>query len=257
MPLRRRRLLVAGVLVAGLGLGGANNARASSELSGTITVSAASSLRSSFTEIGKAFRIKHPRVKVRFNFGSSSTLAGQIASGAPADVVALADTATMDKLANSGALGSTPKIFARNSMAIAVKRGNPQKVAGIADLSRVGVVSLCVQSAPCGVYAQMVLSRSGVTIRESKVTRGVDALATLSQVVNGDAQAALVYDTDGRAAGKSVVLVTIPRPANVAAMYPIAVVKGSRQTPIARAFVEFVMSSAGQSVLVSQGFARP
>jgi molybdate transport system substrate-binding protein len=245
------------MFVAGLGLGGANNALASSDLSGTITVSAASSLRSSFTEIGKAFRTKHPRVKVRFNFGSSSTLVGQINSGAPSDVVALADTATMDKLANSGALGSTPKIFARNSMAIAVKRGNAQNVKGVGDLARVGVVSMCVQTAPCGVYAQTVLARSGVSIPESKVTRGVDASATLSQVVNGDAQAALVYVTDVRAAGKSVGLVTIPRSANVAAMYPIAVVKGSRQTPIARAFVDFVMSSAGQSVLISQGFARP
>ena len=243
--------------MAGLGLGSANNALASLDLSGTITVSAASSLRSSFAEIGRAFRMKYPGVKVRFNFGSSSALVGQIASGAPADVVALADTATMDKLANLGSLGSTPKVFARNSMAIAVKRGSAQEVAGVADLSRVGVVSMCVQSAPCGVYAQTVLARSGVTIPESKVTRGVDASATLSQVVNGDAQAALVYVTDGRAAGKSVVLVTIPRSANVAAMYPIAVVKGSRQTPIARAFVDFVMSSTGQSVLASQGFARP
>ncbi|MFZ9819138.1 MAG: molybdate ABC transporter substrate-binding protein [Ilumatobacteraceae bacterium] len=257
MPLRCRRLLVASALVAGLGLGGANNALASSELSGTITVSAASSLRSSFTEIGKAFRIKYPRLKVRFNFGSSSALVGQITSGAPADVVALADSATMNKLANSGALASTPKFFARNSMAIAVKRGNPQKVARVTDLSRVGVVSLCVHSAPCGAYARTVLSRSGVWIPESKITRGVDASATLSQVVNGDAQAALVYVTDVRAAGKSVVLVSIPRSANVTARYPISVVKGSRQMPIARAFVDFVMSSAGQSVLVSQGFARP
>ena len=257
MPIGCRRLLVAVVLFMGCALGGANVAGASSDISGTITVSAAASLRSPFTEIGKAFRAKYPRVKVRFNFGSSSVLVGQAVSGAPADVVAFADLATMDKLVTAGMIGSSPKVFARNSMAIAVKPKNPEKVMSVADLARVGVVAMCVQSAPCGVYAQTVLTRSKTTIPESSVTRGVDASATLAQVATGDARAAIVYVTDVRAAGASVELVAIPRALNVTATYPIAVVKGSSQAAAARAFVDFVLSGSGRSILESKGFMRP
>ena len=251
------RLVVALTLFVGLGATASPEANAGSGASGTITVSAAASLRESFTELGKAFRSAHPQARVRFNFGSSSVLVSQVLSGAPADVVALADLATMDKLVSAGIVSSAPRVFARNSMAIAVKKGNPLKVVGLSDLARVGVVSMCVQTAPCGSYAKSVLARVGVSIPESKITRGVDASATLAQVVTGDAQAAIVYVTDVRSAGKSVDGIAIPRSVNVTAMYPIATVKGSRQQQTARAFVDFVSSDAGQSILKKFGFARP
>ena len=142
-------------------------------------------------------------------------------------------------------------------MAFAVKPKNPEKVSSVADLARVGIVAMCVQSAPCGVYAQTVLTRSKTTIPESSVTRGVDASATLAQVATGDARAAIVYVTDVRAAGASVEVVAIPRALNVTATYPIAVVKGSSQVAAARAFVDFVLSGSGRSILESKGFMRP
>ena len=254
--MRRRRVLVALVVMAA-GIGGARESSASADVSGTITVSAAASLRASFTQIGRAFQKKYPQARVRFNFGSSSALVGQLEAGAPADVVALADRATMDRLVAKKLLASTPQIFARNSMAVAVKPGNPMKVSAVADLSRVGVVAMCIRIAPCGMYAQSVLTHAGVTIPESSVTRGVDASSTLSQVVSGDAQAAIVYATDVREAGKIVVLVTIPQSVNVVADYPIAVVKGSHRSAAAKAFVDFVLSSSGRSVLAGKGFMRP
>ena len=254
---RGARLVMTISLLVGPWFVGANEVKASSGVTGTVTVSAAASLRESFTEIGKAFRAVHPKARVRFNFGSSSALVSQVLSGAPADVVAFADPATMDRLVTAGLVQSAPKVFARNSMAIAVKRGNPLNVDSITDLSRVGVVAMCIQTAPCGSYAKTVLSRGGVVIPESSVTRGVDATATLAQVVTGDAQAALVYSTDVRSAGTSVRAIAIPRSFNVTATYPIAQVRDSKQSVPARAFVDFVLSSTGQSVLGKYGFGRP
>jgi molybdate transport system substrate-binding protein len=43
----------------------------------------------------------------------------------------------------------------------------------------------------------------------------------------------------------------------VTATYPIAQVRDSKQSVPARAFVDFVLSSAGQSVLGKYGFGRP
>ena len=57
---------------------------------------------------------------------------------------------------------------------------------------------------PCGKYAAQILSTAGVTIPESNVTRGQDVKATLAAVTTGDADAAIVYVTDAKAAGDAV-----------------------------------------------------
>jgi molybdate transport system substrate-binding protein len=226
-------------------------------LSGELVVSSAASLTESFTELGRAFRKANPRVRIRFNFASTSSLVNQIQAGAPASVFASADLASHDLLARSGRLATAPRIFARNSMQIVVKPGNPLKVRTVADLSRLGTIALCGKSTPCGVYAAEVLSRSGVRVRESIITRGLDAKATLASVAFGDADAAIVYLTDVKAMGKSVQGIVIPRSQNVSATYGISLVRGAPNSQASRAFLAFVMSKNGQAILARYGFRAP
>ena len=232
-------------------------AAASSSLKGEITVSAAASVTDSFTALAKAFRAANPKVKVRLNFGSSSTLVVQIQAGAPSDVIAAADLASVEKLVASGHVVASPRVFARNSMAIAVKPGNPEKVKSIKDLARLKTIAMCGKAAPCGVYASSVLSRAGVVVKESNITRGVDAKATLGAVVTGDADAAIVYKTDVIAAGKSIQAVDIATASNVKAMYGIASIRGSKNGSLAKAFVDFVLSEQGWRILKGFGFQKP
>jgi len=221
---------------------------------GAITVSAAASLTEAFTAIGEKFQKQNPKATLTFNFGSSSTLVTQIQGGAPADVYASADLANMDKLVSGGQITATPTPFARNQMEIAVKPGNPQKIANVADLADVGTVSLCGATVPCGVYAASVLKKAGVAIPETSITRGADAKATLAAVSQGDANAAIVYVTDVHAAGTTVTGVTIPAEQNVVAVYPIAPIAGSSNPRLARAFISYVVSPAGQKILAQYGF---
>jgi molybdate transport system substrate-binding protein len=223
----------------------------------TITVSAAASLSKAYTELGKQFEKANPSIRVRFNFASTSSLVSQIQSGAPTDVFAAADVSSLNKLQASGNVGKMSKVFARNSMQLVVKRSNPRGISSVADLAKASVVSLCAKTVPCGVYAATVLSRYGVVIGESKITRGVDATATLNAVSTGDADAAIVYATDALSARKSVAVVTIPASKNVNASYGIAVVRGSKNSKQAEAFVQFVLSPAGQKVLKTFGFLAP
>lgn len=247
-----------GVLLAGIcAMGTAEAAVAVSPLKGQITVSAAASLTDSFTALAKAFREANPKVKVRLNFGSSSTLVTQIQSGASSDVIAAADFASVQKLVTSRHVFGTPRVFARNSMAIAVKPGNPEKVRSIRDLALLNTVALCGKAAPCGVYASTVLRRARVIVRESNTTRGVDAKATLGAVVTGDADAAIVYKTDVIAAGKTIQTVEIAASSNVQAKYGIAVVRGSRNAITAKAFHDFVVSEQGWGILKGFGFEKP
>jgi len=228
-----------------------------SPLKGEVTVSAAASLTDSFTALAKAFRTANPKVKVRLNFGSSSTLVAQIQAGAPSDVIASADLSSAEKLVASGHVVAAPRVFARNSMAIAVKPGNPEKVKSIKDLARLKTIAMCGKAAPCGVYASSVLSRAGVVVKESNITRGVDAKATLGAVVTGDADAAIVYKTDVIAAGKSIQAVDIATASNVKAMYGIASIRGSKNGSLAKAFVDFVLSEQGWRILKGFGFQKP
>jgi molybdate transport system substrate-binding protein len=220
-------------------------------------VSAASSLTTAFNQIATDFEKKHRGTSITFNTGSSATLVTQIQAGAPVDVFASADLTNMDKLVSSGYVTATPRIFARNSMAIAVKPGNPKHIATVSDLSSAGTIALCAATAPCGVYAAGVLSRAKVTIPTSSITRQPDAASTIGQVSSGDAVAAIVYTSDVVAAGKAVQGVTIPANQNVTAFYPIAPLDSSTNPNLAKAFVSYVASPAGQRVLTKWGFLAP
>ena len=248
------------VSLAGIGQGEAAYQFGAPEkvLQGTITVSAASSLSDSFVEIGGAFRKQNPKVKIRFNFGSSSSLVAQIQAGAPSDVIASADLSNIEILIKSGEVASTsyPKIFAHNQMAIAVKPGNPLKIYSLEDFSRAKYVALCGITAPCGVYAAQVLARAKVSINESKITRAVDAKSTLNAVAVGDADAAIVFLTDALAAKKMVTLIKIKSDQNINTSYAIAAIRLSRNLDTAEAFINCVISDKGQQILKSFGFAK-
>jgi molybdate transport system substrate-binding protein len=76
-------------------------------------------------------------------------------------------------------------------------------------------------------------------------------------VSSGDAEAGLVYVTDVLAAGSSVHGITFPGASSAVNVYPIATVKGSKHATTAAQFLSFVTGSIGQSVLASDGFAKP
>jgi molybdate transport system substrate-binding protein len=252
---RLRSLIV--VLVVVVGVGAPAHAEQIQTKRITITVSAAASLSKAYTELGKQFEKANPSIRVRFNFASTASLVSQIQSGAPTDVFAAADLTSFDKLLASGNVVKSPKVFARNSIQLIVKRSNPLGVSSVTDLTKASVVSLCAKTVPCGVYAATVLSRYGVVIAESKITRGVDATATLNAVSTGDADAAIVYATDALSAKKSVLAIAIPASKNVNASYGIAVIRGSKNSKQSEAFVQFVVSPAGQKVLKIFGFLAP
>ena len=245
------------VLVVVVGVGAPAQAEQIQTKRITITVSPAASLSKAYTELGKQFEKANPSIKVRFNFASTSSLVSQIQSGAPTDVFAAADLTSFDKLLASGNVVKSPKVFARNSMQLIVKPSNPLGISSVADLAKASVVSLCAKTVPCGVYAATVLSRYGVMLPESKITRGVDATATLNAVSTGDADAAIVYATDALSAKKSVSVISIPGGKNVNAMYGIGTIRGSKNSKQAEAFVQFVLSPAGQKVLKTFGFLAP
>ena len=233
-----------------------STASSSAGVTGTVTVFAAASLTESFTQIGKDFQAANPGAKVTFNFAGSSALATQINQGAPADVFASAAPANMKTVTDAGNGDGTPTTFVRNQLVIAVPKGNPKGVAGLADLTRPGVkVALCAEQVPCGAAAKKALAAAHVSVKP--VTLEQDVKAALSKVKLGEVDAALVYRTDARAAASTVDGVEFPESAGAVNDYPIAVLKKAPNPAGARAFVGYVRSDKGRAALAAAGFQAP
>ncbi len=223
-------------------------------VTGSITVSAAASLTSAFGTIKDDFEKANPGTSITINFGSSGTLETQIEGGAPADVAAFADEATMKKLSDKDLLAAPAQIFATNQLIIVTKPGNPTGITTLADLATAGTISLCADTAPCGKYAKQILQNAGVTIPTSSVTLGQDVKTTLAAVTEGDAVAGIVYVTDAQSAGSKVDTVEIPTAQNAIATYPIAVIEATGNSALANAFMDYVLGPQGQAVLKDAGF---
>lgn len=220
----------------------------------TLTVYAASSLTAAFGEIAQDFEADHDGVEVKLSFGGSSDLVTQIQNGAPADVFASADTATMDELVADDLTAADPQDFATNTLEIAVPPGNPAGISSFADLAKPGVqLVVCAPEVPCGAAAQQVADDAGVTLEPVSEEQSVTDV--LGKVTSGEADAGLVYVTDVQAAGDDVEGITFPESAGVVNTYPIAPVKGAGD--LAQQFVEFVLGDTGQQVLADAGFGKP
>jgi molybdate transport system substrate-binding protein len=236
--------------------GGGTGTGSASTVTGTVTVFAAASLTGSFKKIGTDFEAANPGARVTFNFAGSSALATQINQGAPADVFASAAPANMKTVTDAGNAEGTPATFVRNQLVIAVPRGNPAGVAGLADLTRPGVkVALCAQQVPCGGAARTALAAAGVKL--TPVTLEQDVKAALQKVKLGEVDAALVYRTDAKASASDVDGVEFPESGRAVNDYPVVVLKSAPNKATARAFVAYVRSDKGKAVLADAGFQAP
>ena len=257
-------LLAAGVLAAGLAGCAASNTAAGTTRSGsstaagtgTVTVFAAASLKSTFTKIASGFEAANPGTKVTLNFAGSSDLVTQVTQGAPADVIASADTTNMAKLTDAKLIDGTASNFATNVLEIAVPPGNPASISSFPDLAKPGVkVVVCAPQVPCGSATETVEQAAGTTLKpvseESSVTD------VLGKVTSGEADAGLVYVTDVKTAGDKVKGIPFSESDQAVNTYPIATVGSSKSKELAKAFIAMVTGSEGRKVLSDAGFGTP
>lgn len=250
--------VLAAVLGLGLALAGCSEDTASDDSTPprTLTVFAAASLKSTFTELARDFEADHDGVTVKLSFAGSSDLAAQITEGAPADVFAAADERTMGLVTKAGDAAGTPEIFATNTMQIATPADNPAGIASLKDLTAPDVtLVICAPQVPCGAAAQGVFANAGITVTPASEEQSVTDV--LGKVTSGEADAGLVYVTDVKGAGDQVTGIDIPADENVVNRYPVAALAGASDDDLAASFVDFVTGDQGQKVLTDAGFGAP
>ncbi|MBX0298779.1 molybdate ABC transporter substrate-binding protein [Cryobacterium sp. 1639] len=264
--MRRRATTVLTLATTALALTGcaAGSGTAGAEGTGTLTVFAAASLAGTFTEIAGDFEADNPGVTVRLTFGGSADLVSQVSEGAPADVIATADAATMTRLTETGLVAGTGSVvFATNTLEIAVPADNPAGIRSFADLAAPGLaLVICAPQVPCGATTAAVAAAAGV--RLTPVSEENSVTDVLGKVQSGEADAGLVYVTDVAAAGTDVLGIEFAESTAVVNEYPIAVLAESTQSQPTRSvgslagdFTRFVTGPAGQAILREAGFGAP
>ncbi len=249
---RTRAAAVALVLALVAGSCGGGGSSASPR---PVAVFAADSLTDAFRAMQQPFSAENNHYNLTFSFAGSQQLATQVDRGAPADVIATGDRASMAR-AEPKTLHRAPALFARDKLVIAVRRGNPLGIKKLTDLTRPGIkVVLAAPAVSAGNAARQALSKAGVTAHPVSLADDVEGV--LTKVALGEADAGIVYETDARSSGRGIEPVRIPDSEDVEAEYFVMVLPTAKQKNGGESFESYLRSAAGRQVLERFGFTLP
>jgi molybdate transport system substrate-binding protein len=242
-----RRLALACLLLAACG---GNSAKP------TLTVSAATSLKTAMTAYGNDFK----DAAVRESFAGSDELAAQIRQGVRPDVFASANTTLPEQLYQEG-LVEKPRVFAANRLVLAVPASGA-KVASLEDLAKPGTtIAMGSATVPVGSYTRKVLANlppdEAKAIAANVRSNEPDVGGVVGKVAQGAVDAGFVYATDVKAAGGELRAIDLPDELQPQVSYGVAVIKGAKHPAQAKAFVDGLLSGDGRKRLDAAGFLPP
>jgi molybdate transport system substrate-binding protein len=266
LPIKRRKLLVLiatalATLLLVMGLPILTSSPVSAQSNNNLLISAAASLKEALEEIKPLYQQSKPNVKIHYNFGSSGALQQQIEQGAPTDIFISAAKKQVDALEQKGLLvAGTRNIIAKNRLVLVV----PKNVGGITSfysLKDAKVKKIAMgepRSVPAGQYAQQVLEKLKIWSEiKSKLVFANNVRQVLASVESGNADAGLVYITDAKISDKVKVVVTADEKYHSPIIYPLAVVKRSKNVDAAKEFSQFLSSNQAKTVFKKYGFILP
>jgi molybdate transport system substrate-binding protein len=210
------------------------------------------------TELGKAYESNNTN-KIRFNFGASSELARQIDEGAPADIFFSADLEKMETLKKKGRIDSaTRKNLLSNQLVLVIAADSELSLRTPKDLLRPEVKRIALaqpEMVPVGIYSKKYLELEGLWASvAAKIIPVSDVRATLTSVESGNVNAGFVYKTDAAISKKVRIAFEVPADKGPKIIYPVAVIKDSKQSDAARGFLSFLLSPAGKAGFRKYGF---
>ena len=232
-----------------------------------LTIYGAASLKGVLDQMKTAWEAENPGSKLTISTDSSGALETQIEQGAPADVFLSADTSNPKKLVDKGLADGGAVNFAGNVLTIIVPAANPAGISSPADLAKSGLKVIAAgDDVPITKYAAQAVANlaklSGypadfVARYTANIASKEDNVkAIVAKVELGEGDAGIVYVTDAKASTK-IATVDVPEAANVPAAYAGVVVKASRNTASARAFLAWFAGGDGQAILAGFGFLPP
>jgi molybdate transport system substrate-binding protein len=228
--------------------------------SNTLTISAAISLKDALNEIKTEYQKKDPKTTITYNFGSSGSLQQQIEQGAPVDVFISAANKQMDALESKNLLlPGSRQILAKNQLVLITPK-TEKIVTSFQDLTKPEIAKIALgepKSVPAGQYAEEVLKFYKILDQvKSKIIYGKDVRQVLTYVETGNVNAGIVYLTDAKTSSQVRIAATAPRNSHSPIVYPLAILKDSKNPDAAKAFSQFLLSSPSKTIFKKYGFVN-
>lgn len=252
-------VIVCMLTVASLMFGGCGNAP-KTKTPVNLTISAAASLKDSMDELKKMYEAKNSNVKLSINYGSSGTLESQIEQGANVDIFMSAASKQMNDLSKKGLIAEdTRKDLLGNSLDLIVK-SDSTLTGGSFDLSFLNKINKIAlgepKTVPAGQYAEEVCTKLNILDAvKKKAVYGKDVKEVLTWVETGNADAGVVYGTDAKTSNKVKVIATADKSLlSTPIVYPVAVIKSSKNASAAKEFLKYISGSNGKKVFEKYGF---
>ncbi len=223
-----------------------------------VTVFAAASLTEALAAVVKVYEPASGD-RILFNLGASSTLARQIAAGAPADVFFSADAAKMDELTRAGCIVPPTRCnLLSNALVLIVNAHEGAVIFKPRDLAGPAVRRLALaetSTVPAGIYAREFLTQAGLWEGvAAKVVATGNVRAALAAVAAGDADAGIVYKTDALISKDVRIVHEVPAAEGPRILYPVALVKDGPAPEAARRFVAHLATPEARAVFARFGF---
>ena len=228
-----------------------------------ITVFAAASTTNAVTDISAAFEKQQDR-HVVLSFASSSTLAKQIASGAPADIYISANKKWMDFLEEKNLIDKKSRFdLLGNRIVLIVPSQSTLKhvdvtqgfsiAALLGDDGRLSIGD--PNHVPAGMYGKKALQTQDVWGQvEHRLAPMKDVRAALVLVERGETPLGIVYSTDAAISHKVRIVGTFPNDSHPAIVYPVATIF-KKDTEDTDAFLKFLKSPEAKTIFEKYGFS--
>jgi len=237
-------------------------------MAGTIEVFHADSLAGPMKGLKAAFEAKNTGVTVNLTSGISRQLADRILNGDNCDVFAPSSPAVADDLLKKKAT-AWYVIFSANEMVVITAKGNPLGIHKVVDLANPNVKFIRITGEKdlgtgrtieflkrtSALEGKPELAQKIVDTAINDATKTTSVPDTVRAIVDGQANAGVVYYSAAVAAGNNVDIVRFPASVNMSeAIQNAAAVPATSKNPKeATDFVRFILSSEGQALLASAG----
>ncbi|MEH1914374.1 molybdate ABC transporter substrate-binding protein [Nostoc sp.] len=224
----------------------------------SILVSAAASLKEALEEIKPLYQQSKSNINISYNFGASGALQQQIEQGAPADIFISAGKKQVDALEQKGLLLPGSRTNLANNRLVLIVAQDVVGINSFYNLTDSKIKKIAIgepRSVPAGQYGEQVLKKLKLYDRlKSKLVFANNVRQVLAAVESGNAEAGLVYATDAKISNKVKVVVTADDKFHSPIVYPVAIIKSSKNPSAAKEFVQFLSGSEVKTVLKKYGF---
>lgn len=209
--------------------------------------------------INDLYMQENESVTILANFAAAGTLQQQIEQGAPADVFFSPGVKQMDALQDSGLIiDETRQDLLNNKIVLVVPKNSTLDISDFMDLLNDDVKKVAIGDpgfVPAGTYGVRALDILGITEQlQPKLILCNDVRQVLAYVEGGNVDAGIVYSTDAAITDNVKIVADAPAEVNSKIVYPVAVIKASRNVAAAKAYIAFLFSDEAKVIFQQYGF---